>query len=41
LDAKVLWMTVLKVLRREGISQAGSATMPEFMGSPTRLGPDE
>lgn len=36
LDAKVLWMTVLQVLRREGISQAGHATMPEFMGSPTQ-----
>jgi sugar transferase EpsL len=30
LDVKVLWMTVLQVLRREGISQAGHATMPEF-----------
>ena len=36
LDAKVLWMTVLQVLRRDGISQAGHATMPEFMGSPTQ-----
>jgi len=34
LDAKILWMTVLQVLRREGISQQGHATMPEFMGSP-------
>lgn len=35
LDAKILWMTVLQVLRRDGISQAGHATMPEFMGNPT------
>jgi lipopolysaccharide/colanic/teichoic acid biosynthesis glycosyltransferase len=33
LDTKILWMTVLQVLRREGISQAGHATMPEFMGT--------
>ena len=36
LDVKILWMTLLQVLRREGISQAGHATMPEFMGSPTQ-----
>ena len=36
LDARILWMTVLQVLRREGISQAGHATMPEFLGSPTQ-----
>lgn len=34
LDAKILWMTVLQLLRRDGINQAGHATMPEFMGSP-------
>lgn len=33
LDLKILWMTVLKVFRREGISQQGQATMEEFMGS--------
>ena len=33
LDVKILWMTLLQVLRRNGISQAGHATMPEFMGS--------
>jgi sugar transferase EpsL len=33
LDVKILWMTVLQVLRREGISQAGHVTMPEFMGT--------
>ena len=33
LDLKILWMTLLMVLRREGISQEGHATMPKFMGS--------
>lgn len=32
LDAKILLMTVFKVLRRDGISAAGEATMAEFMG---------
>lgn len=34
LDIKIILMTVSKVLRREGISQPGRATMDEFMGSP-------
>ncbi len=33
LDIKILWMTFIKVLRREGISADGHATMPKFMGS--------
>lgn len=33
LDLKILWMTFVKVFRREGISQEGQATMEEFMGS--------
>ena len=33
LDIKILALTVFKVLRREGISASGEATMPEFMGS--------
>jgi sugar transferase EpsL len=33
LDLKILWLTVVKVLRAEGISGEGSATMSEFMGS--------
>ena len=33
LDLKIIGMTVLKVLKREGISQEGEATMPEFMGT--------
>ena len=32
LDAKILGMTVLRVLRRDGISNQDHATMPEFMG---------
>ena len=33
LDAKILWSTLWQVTRREGISQEGHATMPEFMGA--------
>ncbi len=33
LDIKILWLTVLSVIRREGISQDGHATMPKFKGS--------
>jgi lipopolysaccharide/colanic/teichoic acid biosynthesis glycosyltransferase len=36
LDWRILWLTALKVIRREGISQAGQATMEEFRGSPPR-----
>jgi lipopolysaccharide/colanic/teichoic acid biosynthesis glycosyltransferase len=32
LDLRILMLTVLKVLRREGISAEGQATMQEFMG---------
>jgi lipopolysaccharide/colanic/teichoic acid biosynthesis glycosyltransferase len=39
LDLRILWRTVLAVVRREGISAAGEATMPEFMGS-ARPGPE-
>ena len=35
LDLRILLLTVLKVLRREGISQPGHATAQEFMGNPT------
>lgn len=35
LDIKILWMTVWNVLRREGISGGGEATMSEFMGEGT------
>ena len=33
LDMKILWMTFIKVLKREGISAPGHATMEEFMGT--------
>jgi sugar transferase EpsL len=33
LDLKILAMTVVKVLTKEGISAEGEATMPEFMGN--------
>lgn len=33
LDLKILLITVVKVLRRKGISAEGHATMPEFRGS--------
>lgn len=33
LDLKILLMTLLQVVRRQGISSVGHATMPEFMGS--------
>jgi lipopolysaccharide/colanic/teichoic acid biosynthesis glycosyltransferase len=41
LDIKILWMTVVKVVCGEGISQQGHATMPEFMGSPSQSRRDE
>jgi sugar transferase EpsL len=34
LDLRILWMTAMKVLKRDGINAAGDATMPKFMGSP-------
>lgn len=33
LDLKIIWLTIRKVLKREGISAAGEATMPKFKGS--------
>ncbi len=33
LDARILAATVVKVLRRDGINEAGAATMTEFKGS--------
>jgi lipopolysaccharide/colanic/teichoic acid biosynthesis glycosyltransferase len=32
LDLRIILMTVLKVVRREGIAAKGEATMPEFIG---------
>jgi lipopolysaccharide/colanic/teichoic acid biosynthesis glycosyltransferase len=36
LDIKILWMTLVKVFKREGISQEGQATAEKFTG--TKLG---
>jgi lipopolysaccharide/colanic/teichoic acid biosynthesis glycosyltransferase len=33
LDAKILALTALRVLQRQGIVHEGHATMPEFMGN--------
>ena len=33
LDIKILWLTIRKVLMRDGINAAGEATMPRFTGS--------
>lgn len=33
LDMKILWMTAIKVLKREGINQKGQATMEKFTGN--------
>jgi sugar transferase EpsL len=33
LDLKILWMTAVQVLKREGISQPGHATAEEFIGT--------
>jgi lipopolysaccharide/colanic/teichoic acid biosynthesis glycosyltransferase len=32
-DIKVMWLTLIKILKREGISAEGHSTMPIFMGS--------
>lgn len=36
LDLQILWRTLFKVLRREGISQDGSATMTPFRGDTSK-----
>jgi len=33
LDIKILWMTLLNVVQRKGISADGHATMEEFKGT--------
>lgn len=38
LDIRILLMTLGKVFKREGISAAGSATAPEFMGTQKKEG---
>jgi lipopolysaccharide/colanic/teichoic acid biosynthesis glycosyltransferase len=37
LDLKILWLTIKKVLVRDGISAQGDATMPKFTGSEIKL----
>ena len=32
LDIRILWLTLIKVIKREGITQVGSATVDEFKG---------
>ena len=34
LDLKILWLTMITVSKRHGISADGEATMPKFQGSP-------
>ncbi len=38
LDLKIMLLTLFKILKAEGISQEGSATMPEFMGCEEKEG---
>lgn len=33
-DLKIFWLTIRKVVKSEGITQAGQATMKRFMGTP-------
>lgn len=33
LDFKIIWLTIRNVLKRDGISAAGEATMPKFTGN--------
>lgn len=41
LDLKILFLTLWKAIKREGISAPGSATAPEFMGSDTDTSPQK
>lgn len=38
LDIKILFLTVLKVVKRDGISHGGEATMPKFTGRGDKTG---
>lgn len=33
LDLRIIWLTIRKVIKRDGISAAGEATMPKFTGN--------
>lgn len=37
LDVKILWLTIRKVLVRDGISAMGEATMPRFTGATSQI----
>ena len=34
LDLRIIWLTIRKVIKRDGISADGEVTMPKFTGSP-------
>jgi len=36
LDLKIIWLTILKVIKRDGISAVGEATMPKFSNNPKK-----
>ena len=36
LDLKIIWLTIIKVIKRDGISAAGEATMPKFSNDPEK-----
>lgn len=36
LDVRIIWRTLVSVIKKEGVAQEGHATMPEFMGSERR-----
>ncbi len=40
LDMRILFLTVFKVFKRDGINQAGHATMPYFSGTKTKTNDD-
>jgi len=37
LDVKIIFVTIWKIFKREGINQPGQATMEEFKGAPDHL----
>ena len=41
LNIKILWKTVFKVFKRDGISQDGHATMPLFIGNQKKINKNE
>jgi hypothetical protein len=41
LDLKIIALTIWKILKREGISHEGQATMEEFMGTHAKAPADK